>query len=306
MKNVIVTGATGFIGLHTIPLLKELGYTVHAITSKAVGKQAVNDNVTWHSVDLLDSDEVKDLCQTIKASHLLHLAWYDNAKDRMISDQNIKWVEASLHLAWQFTENGGKRMVLGGSCTEYDWQYGYCNEERTPTRPGSIYGECKSSLHNILQKYAEKKELSYASGRIFFVYGPHEQENRLVAYAIRSLLMRKQANMSHGNQMRDYLHVADVADALVNLLDSDATGAVNIGSGRSVKLREIVDLIGEKLDGLELLEYGPVVSKFDSPLVMADITKLRGELGWQPKFDLEQGIDNTIDWWKEKMKVTTA
>jgi len=305
MKKVIVTGATGFIGRHTIPILQELEYDIHAITSKS-DRNDLRQDINWHSVDLLKPDEVTGLCRTIKANYLLHLGWYDNPSDRMISEQNIKWVEASLHLAREFAGNGGKRMVLGGSCTEYDWRYGYCSESITPTHPESMYGECKSALHKILEKYARKQGLSYASGRIFFVYGPYEQEKRLVTYAIRSLLMRKKANLSHGHQMRDYLYVGDVADALVTLLTSDVTGAVNIGSGRAVKLREIVNLVGEKLNGLGLLTYGPVESTFDSLVVMADISRLRDELDWEPKYDLEDGIEETINWWKDEIKATTV
>ncbi|MFH5833513.1 NAD-dependent epimerase/dehydratase family protein [Halalkalibaculum sp. DA384] len=305
MEKIILTGATGFIGTHTIPFLQDLGYDVHAVTSKD-NTRDLRDDVTWHSVDLLNADQVAALCERVKASGLLHLAWYDDPKQRMTSGHNIEWVEATLHLARRFAENGGERIVFGGSCTEYDWKYGYCSEGITPTQPESIYGECKTSVHNILEKFSAKTGLSYVTGRIFFVYGPHEAENRLVAYAIRSLLMNKQANFSHGNQMRDYLHVADVADALVALLASEVTGAVNIGSGRAVKLREIVDLAGEKLDGTDLLHYGPVESKFDSPVVLADITRLRDEVGWTPHFDLEDGIDDTIEWWKKELNVATS
>ena len=305
MKKVIVTGARGFIGRHTIPFLKEQGFDIHAITSKPITEKLRND-ITWHSIDLLDPDQVTNFCKKINATHLLHLAWYDNTTDRMTSAENIVWVGASLHLVQQFAQNGGERVVLGGSGTEYDWRYGYCSEELTPTKPESFYAQCKTSLHAIIKKYALTTNLSYASGRVFFVYGPHEQENRLVAYAIRSLLLRQQASMSHGHQMRDYMHVADVADALVKLLASKITGSINIGTGRAVKLREIVNLIGEKLDGLDLLEYGPVESKFDSPLVMADISKLRDELEWEPNYDLESGIEDTIKWWQEEMKITTA
>ncbi|MCW9706756.1 NAD-dependent epimerase/dehydratase family protein [Fodinibius salsisoli] len=305
MEKILLTGATGFIGRHTIPILREQGYDVHGITSKG-NTTGLEDTATWHSVDLLDAGQVNKLCREIQADSLMHLAWYDNLKDRMTSEKNVEWVEATLHLARAFAVNGGKRFVMGGSCTEYDWQYGYCNENRTPTVPQSIYGECKASVHKILEKYSQKMGFSYASGRIFFVYGPYEEENRLVAYAIRSLIMKQQANFSHGNQMRDYLHVADVADALVSILSSDISGAINIGSGRAVKLREIVDLVGTKLNGLDLLEYGPVESKFDSPVVMADITKLRDEVGWTPKYDLESGIGDTINWWKTKLEITAA
>jgi len=304
MEKVVVTGASGFIGKHTLPYLKKLNFDIHAITSSEKVDNLDKD-ITWHSLDIFDLKKVSEFCKEVSAPNLLHMAWYGGDKDRMTSSTNVKWVEASLHLIRQFAENNGKRIVMAGSCTEYDWKYGYCNEKITPENPQSLYGQCKSSVNRIVAEYAEKNDLSYANGRIFFVYGPHEQEQRLVAYAIRSLLKKQIANLSHGNQMRDYMHVDDVADALVQLLVSDVKGAVNIGSGRAVKLREIVDLIGEKLDGQELLEYGPVESKFDSPVVLADITKLRGELGWTPKFDLESGIADTINWWKNELKVTT-
>ncbi len=307
MNKIIVTGARGFIGRHTLPFLEKLGFEVHAITSKEIEAQSQNGKgPTWHKVNILDAKEVDVLCENVGASHLLHLAWYDNPRDRMTSERNIEWVEATLHLARKFSENGGKRFVMGGSCTEYDWKFGYCNESVTPTNPQSIYGECKLAVHKILEKYSTQIGLSYASGRTFFVYGPHEAESRLVAYAIRCLLMKQEAKMSHGNQMRDYLHVVDVADALVKLLVSDISGAVNIGSGRAVKLREIVDMAGEKLNALHLLAYGPVESIFDSPVVMADNSRLRNELEWVPKFDLEEGIEDTIKWWQKELEITAA
>lgn len=305
MKKIIVTGASGFIGSHTLPLLKERGYDVHAITSKET-TVGLKDDLTWHAVDILDADLVKAMCRNIKATYLLHLGWYANPGDRMTSEKNVEWVEATLHLARQFAANGGERFVMGGSCAEYDWQYGYCNENLTPTNPQSIYGECKVSVHKILERYCPKIGISYACGRIFFVYGPQEEESRLAAYAIRSLILRKKARLSHGNQMRDYMHVADVADALVTVLTSSVKGAVNIGSGRAFKVREIIDLVGKKLHGLDLLEYGTMEEKFDFPLVVADITKLRDELGWIPAYDLDCGIDDTIKWWKNELNVTTA
>lgn len=305
MEKVVVTGASGFIGKHTIPFLKKQNFDIHALSSSKKNIDNPDNDVSWHSIDIFDFKKVSEFCKELGASNLLHMAWYGGDKDRMTSSMNVNWVEASLHLIRQFVENDGKRIVMAGSCTEYDWKYGYCTENITPEKPQSLYGECKSSVNRIVEKYAEKNDIRYANARIFFVYGPHEQEQRLVAYAIRSLLKNQKANLSHGNQMRDYLHVDDVADALVKLLASDVEGAVNIGSGRAVKLREIVDLIGEKLDGQELLEYGPVESKFDSPVVLADITKLRDELGWAPKFDLERGIADTIKWWKNELKITT-
>lgn len=305
MNKVIITGARGFIGSHAIPILKKQGYRIHAITSKKE-MAVLRGDVNWHVVNLLDREQVKNICQEVQATHLLHLAWYDNLQDRMVSEKNTEWVESTLHLARCFAANGGSRFIMGGSCTEYDWQYGYCSETITPTNPQSLYGECKVAVHKILEKYFAKTGCSYACGRIFFVYGPREAKNRLVAYTIRSLLLKHKADLSHGNQMRDYMHVADVADALVTLLGSNVQGAVNIGSGSAVKLSEIIDIIGEKLNGSDLLAYGSKESPFDFPLVLADVRKLRNELGWGPTYDLANGIDDTINWWKNELKLSAA
>jgi nucleoside-diphosphate-sugar epimerase len=299
MNKVIITGATGFIGRQTIPFLKSLDFDIYAVTSK--GKTEVRDDISWHSVDIFDYDRVADFCKEVGAANLLHLAWHDDPKERMTSPKNLDWVEASLHLTRAFTENGGERMILAGSCAEYDWRYGYCSEDITPTNPVSLYGECKASLNRIIEKYCRDQGTSYACGRIFFVYGPHDSEDRLIAYVIRSLLMGQSADISNGNQIRDYLHVKDVAGALVKLLRSDVEGPVNIGSGQPKTLRDIVDLVGRKLDNPELITYESNDGRRnENPVVIADITRLRDELRWSPTYDLDKGIEDTINWWKER------
>lgn len=303
MERIIVTGATGFIGRQTIRILQNYDFEIHAITSKDK-REDLADDIFWHSVDLFDYPKVADVCREIEATNLLHLAWVDDHKERMTSLVNIAWVEASLHLTRRFADNGGQRMVLGGSCAEYDWRYGYCNEELTPTEPGTLYGECKSSLNRIIEKYSQERGIHYSCGRIFSVYGPYELESRLVPHVINSLLAGRQAEIKHPNQIRDYLHVTDVADALVRLLISGISGPVNIASGQAKTLREIAELIGRKLDKKELIIYGNENGiRDEASVVFADISRLRKEVGWVPKYDLDKGINTTIDWWKDQLKI---
>lgn len=299
-KRVIVTGATGFIGRPTISFLLGRGYEVHALTIENE-KTELGGEVNWHQVDIFDYKIVTDICKKLEAESLLHLAWHDTASDRMTSPANLSWVEASLNLVRAFSENGGSRIVLAGSCAEYNWRYGYCSENVTPTEPDSLYGVCKSSLHSLTYKFCQDQGIQYSNGRIFFVYGPREAENRLVAYIINSLLMDQQAEIMHPNCIRDYLNVIDVANALVTLLDSEVEGAVNIGSGQPTSLGELANLIGEKLQKPEMITLGSAEKTPDNtPLVWANISRLRDELGWKPKYDLENGIEATIQWWKEQ------
>jgi len=300
MKKIIVTGATGFIGRQTIPILKEYGYEIHALSRKMPNNPGNEPN--WHSIDIFDYSRVRKFCSSVKADILLHLGWYGGSNARMTSTQNMAWVEASLHLARNFTESGGSKIVLGSSCAEYDWQYGYCHEEITPISPHSLYGECKASLNKIFKKYCRHMDIRYSCGRIFFVYGPYESDKRLVPYVINALLQNKQAFISNDSLRRDYMHTGDVADALVTLLESNVEGAINIGTGRPTRLQRIVNMIGQKLDRAELVTYGAEKEqKNEYPVVFADISRLRDELGWEPRLDLETGIASTIDWWRTKI-----
>ena len=162
--------------------------------------------------------------RSVKPTHLLHLAWYVVPGKLITAPENFAWVAASFDLVRRFAEPGGQRVAVCGSGYEYDWRYGYCSEELTPCVPDTVYGACKQALHEMVRSFAAGQGLSAAWGRVFFLYGPNEHPQRLVSSVIRSLLEGEPAPCSHGRQIRDYLHVQDVADGLVALLDSDVAG----------------------------------------------------------------------------------
>lgn len=248
---------------------------------------------------MLDSAQTDRLVAGTKATHLLHLAWYIAPGKWAQAPENIAWVRASLDLFSSFHRHGGARIVSAGSCLEYDWRYGYCAEDRTPCAPHTLYGTCKHALQ-LLASAMSGGDLTSAWGRIFFLYGPHEHPDRLVASVIRSLLAGQPARTSHGRQVRDYLYAADVADAFVTLLESDVTGPINIASGQAVPLRHIVNRIGELVGRSELIELGAIpAAPTDTPLVVGDITRLCSALRWSPSWNLDRGLAATIEWWAQ-------
>jgi nucleoside-diphosphate-sugar epimerase len=217
-----------------------------------------------------------------------------------MSVENVRWVQASINLLQEFAKHGGQRVVMAGSCAEYDWRYGYCSEAITPLAPATLYGACKHALQLVLLSFSKQKGLSAAWARIFFLFGPYEHPDRLVPYVIRSLLRGEQARCSHGRQIRDFLYVKDVANAFVTLLESEVSGPVNIASGHPVALRELIYRIAAKLNREDLVQLGVVPTPLDEPpLLVADIQRLRDEVGWAPKYDLNTGLQETIDWWRK-------
>ncbi len=299
MKRVLLTGATGFIGRQSIPFLRERGYEIHAVSSQP--QPATESSVAvWHQADLLNPAYTADLLANIQPTHLLHFAWYAVPGKYTTAAENLAWVQSSLALVQAFVQQGGQRVVMAGTCFEYDWQYGYCTEHVTPCAPNTLYGTCKHALAQMLQAYATQNGSSAAWGRIFFLYGPHEYPQRLVASIIRALLNHEPARSSHGKQIRDFLHVADVASAFVSLLDSPVTGEVNIASGEPVTLRDIIFCIADILGQRDLVRLGALPARAgEPPLLVADTRRLREEVGWSPTYDLEHGIRQTIEWWQE-------
>src|SRR5262249_20434118 len=143
---------------------------------------------------------------------------------------------------------------------------------------------------------------SLAWARIFLLYGPHEGKARLIPYVINSLISGEKALCSSGDQIRDFLHVKDVASALVAVLDSDLRGAVNISSGQGIALKEVIELIGGIMDKKNLLSLGAKqAAANDVPLLVGDSSRLK-EIGWQPEYSLESGLKQTIDWWQKSSK----
>lgn len=300
MKKVLITGATGFIGRHCLPFLMHQNCEVHAVYLNTPG--AEGKNIFWHQGDLLDSNQIDDLIEMIRPTHLLHMAWFARPGEFWNSTENLRWVQASLELLQKFTENGGQRAVIAGTCAEYDWQHEILSEEVTPLHPKTLYGVCKNSLQTILAEYSKQVGLALAWGRIFFIYGPFENPSRLVPSVINSLILGKPALCSHGNQIRDFLYVSDAAEAFTTLLDSDIQGPINIASGKPVSLKEIILKTAEKLGRKDLIRLGAIPSPDnDPPFLVGDTKRLSNQLSWSPKYDLESGLGKTISWWKNQV-----
>lgn len=299
MNKVLLTGATGFIGRAIIPILLSRGFEVHAVTRKTIGL-TVLEGLHWHCVDLLDYNKTEKLVEIVKPQYILHFAWYAIPKKYWISLENVSWVNASLVLLQAFIKNGGERVVMAGSCAEYDWSYGYCSENVTPCKPQTLYGTCKKSLQNILESFAKQSGISAAWGRIFFLYGPYEDQSRLVSSVITSLLKDETADCSEGSQIRDFMHVEDVASAFVALMEAKVEGVVNICSGNPFSVKEVVTLVAQQMQRENLLQFADSPLPNEPPILIGDNRRLKNEVKWEPSFDLKSGIAQTIEWWKTR------
>ncbi len=297
MKRVLVTGATGFIGRYSLARLLESGYEVHAVSNQQ--SPTARDGVTWHRADLLDLESIAPLMARVQPTHLLHFAWYAVPGKYWTAPENLGWVRATASLMQAFTDCGGQRAVMAGTCAEYDWKFDYCSELFTPCRPATVYGACKHSAHVLLDAWSAQEGISSAWGRIFFLYGPGEYPSRLVPSVINSLLRNEPARCTHGKQLRDFMYVKDVAAAFVALLNSDVRGAINIASGNALPLKDLIHAAADELGKRSLIELGAIAAQAGDPgALIADATRLREEVGFRPQYSLQKGIARTVEYIK--------
>jgi nucleoside-diphosphate-sugar epimerase len=293
--RVLVTGASGFIGRPATELLVRSGAQVHTIGRQDPGIAGS----TFHRLDLLGGSDFAPLVARLKPTHLLHLAWVTTPRLLWTTEENLDWLIASVRLVRAFAAAGGRRAVLAGTGAEYSWGEHTLDERSTPLLPATPYGQSKASLFQILEKFSPQLGISLAWGRIFFPFGPGEKTGRLLPDTIRALLEGRIVELTDGLQQLDFLYVDDVAAGVVQLLQSDVEGAVNVASGTARSVRSVIEAFAARTGGQELLRFGARErDPWEVPIVRAAVSRLREEVGFTARYDWDEAVDRTVDWWR--------
>ena len=240
------------------------------------------------SLNLLDHEAAGSFIETERPDYLLHLAW-DVSQGYMSSPNNLDWVISSLNLLKFFARCGGKRAVFAGTCFEYDLSCGFLCEDITPLKPESLYASAKVSLSQFASEYALGQGLSFAWGRVFFLYGKREKPERLVPYIVNCLKHGEKPALKYPHVLRDYMHASDMAGGLAALMFSEFNGPVNIASGRAIPLCEIVKKAASVI-GCPAPEYEADSVMDAVPLVQGDTRRLNDVIGFIPKVSWEEGL----------------
>lgn len=295
MTRVLVTGGQGIVGRHAVAALLARGVDVHVIGRSEGRPSLLPDAVQWHRLNLL-SEDPRPLIERVKPDALLHLAWVTEHGKFWWAPENLDWVAASLRLLKAFAEAGGKRVVMAGSCAEYDWLHlgdGICNAN-TPLGSPFLYGAAKDALRQTAASYCRHAGMAFTWGRIFLLYGDGEPPSRFVPSVIRALKEGGTARVSHGKQVRDLMSTHDCGRAFAELLMSPVEGALNVASGEGIALAEVVQCI-HTLIGKGDVAYGAVPApENDPPVLVADVTRLRQEVGFMPSDTLAHGLKRLI------------
>lgn len=251
--------------------------------------------------DLDEYETLKTSLKVIKPEVCIHLAWYTEPGKYLESLENIRLLTMSLNLASQLAEAGCHRLIAVGSCFEHDTSLGYLSEN-SALKPTTLYAATKLSLLITLEKLTRNTGMELAWLRLFHLYGPCEDERRLVPYIICSLLRNNPAKLTKGDQVRDFLHIEDVAAAIVAIVNNRIKGVVNIGSGHPVTVKEIANTIGAIIGRTDLIELGAVPYRKDDPqFICANNSFLLNNTAWAPQYELQSGLAQTVAWWRKHL-----
>lgn len=317
MKSLII-GAAGFVGTYLIRHLKqEPGHAVAAtkmpqeqLQAETIGAGEMN----IYDLDILDRNAVLELLREVRPDYVFHLAAQSSVaaawkNPEMTVDVNIRGAVHVLEALRRLDHS--PRVLLVGSGEEY----GIVHPEEIPIRedhredPGNIYAATKVCQNMLGRIYARAYGLEVLMVRAFNHIGPNQAPLFVVSDFCRQAAWieagRQEAVIQVGNLdvKRDFTDVRDVVRAYAMLIRSGKAGETyNVGSGRAVKIADILQMILEKSPADIQVKADPSkLRPVDLPVIEADIRKLQEITGWRPLIGLEQTIEETLAYWRGRV-----
>jgi nucleoside-diphosphate-sugar epimerase len=268
-RDVLLTGATGFVGRQIMRRLIERGARVRVVVRDAAKLPAdLPPERVVTTRDLFSESDAwwADTCAGVDT--VIHAAWYAEPGKYLQSPLNMTCLRGTLALAGGAASAGVRRLVGVGSCTEYDTSAGDLSID-TPLLPASPYAAAKVAAFLSLAHWLPAQRIGFAWCRIFYLYGEDEDERRLAAHIRRRLDAGEPAELTSGTQVRDFLDVRDAGRMIADVALGAVNGPVNICSGVPTTVRELAERIADEYGRRDLLRFGVRAdNEFDPPRVV--------------------------------------
>ena len=296
--NVLVTGATGFIGAAFVRLARARGHRVMALvrpeTRARLGLRDADD-LRWLDGTLADppwreiASAAPDRC--------LHAAWVAEPGVYLDSPLNGDYLRWSLAFFRRLADAGLPHALGLGTCIEYRVDGQPAREAGTPLDPLSPYARAKDALRRSVEDeiVARHPGFGFVWGRVFYPYGPGEHSARLCTALAHKLVAGETLLLKTPGSTKDYIFIDDLAAALLAITEHGLTGAVNLGTGQGVAVRDIARTLGRLLGREELVGESDTPAPDPLYYVVADASRLRDEAGWQPGWTLTEGLRAVVD-----------
>lgn len=302
MKKAVITGSTGAIGMALIQCLADNGIDVVAVVrpgSARADRIRESEHVSVVYCDLKELDRLPSLIEG-GADVFYHFAWDgtfgDSRNNMYLQNNNVKYALDAVDAAYEL---GCKTFIGAGSQAEYGRFEGDLNAS-VPAFPENGYGIAKLCAGQMTRIACQQKGIRHIWTRILSIYGPYDGDKTMVSSTIIKLMNSEKPSCTKGEQMWDYLYSKDAARAFMMLADGGVDGRVYcLGGGIARPLKDYINLIRDAVGNDVEIGFGDI--PYSDKQVMhlcADIKELTKDTGFTPIYTFEQGIGETVDWWR--------
>ena len=317
MINILITGGAGFIGSHLVDRLVEDGgyrFTVlddfndfydPAIKRSNISIHLGRNNFELVEGDIADSNMIKDLFRRHRFDYVVHLAARAGVRPSLenplcYENTNVRGTYTLLEAA---RNNGVSKFIFGSSSSVYGTNSRVPFSEDDPiSNPISPYAATKIAGEAACHAYSHLYDMKVICLRFFTVYGARQRPDLAIHKFARLISQGRSIPMfGDGTTRRDYTYIDDIISGLLAALKFDASNfeIINLGESQTVELRELVALLEKALGKRAEIDYQPLQAG-DVPVTYADIGKARRLLGYEPRTQIEKGIERFVKWFKQQ------
>lgn len=310
-KCVLVTGGTGFVGANLVRFLLSSGHEVHLLLRSGFNPWRINDiqsHLRLHLADMTQCSELERIIGAIRPDWVFHLAThgaYSHQTDiQQITQTNIN---GTVNLVEACSKFGFEVFVNTGSSSEYGFKDHPAREDEFAD-PNSCYAVTKLSATLFCRYIAQQRKLHIPTLRLYSVFGPYEEPTRLFPTLIQHGLGGQWPPLVSPHIARDFVYVDDVIDAylLAAIRPQPDFGAIyNVGTGIQTSLGELADIAKTVMQIKAEPQWQSMPNRnWDTTIWVADPTKIKTLLGWQPKFDIFSGLRTFVEWYQNSILKT--
>ena len=292
-KSILIAGGTGFIGFHLAKKCLSMNWIVTCLSTNKPKKNRKLQKVNYKICDVSNYSQITKKIKS-KYDYVVNLAGYvdHTHKSKTMKSHYI----GCKNLSKYFLNSKIKKFVQIGSCIEYGKINSPQKESNFNNKTFSFYGRAKLLSTQFSQNLYKKFNFPVTILRLYLVYGPYQDANRVIPVTIINSLKNREFDCSNGLQLRDFTYIDDVINAIIKTLkNSKSSGEIiNIGSGRPISIKKVIIKICKLLKSGKPI-FGKINLRKDEIMKLyPNISKAKKILSWEPRIPLERGLKKTI------------